>query len=382
MSSWKRQRHPEDVPTPVAVALADFCRRAKAPAPPALIREALALLKEEDDAAVREITDVAPAAEPLGPFAVIDLVRGTPAATAADRQRNGFYELVRVASDEADEAPPPLAPVPPRARPTAPARTKRQRRATVSDKIAPRKRVPGSEAPRAAPRQPPPGTSFLPKRNLPAPRGRFTRVDPSRSTYEALLKPGSREALQIIVEQSATRFHVHRTLEPGYCGRSGAPLTVEDVEGALTRHQLFKVVREREREKVLTALTTGRGSVALAAKELELKPRNIDDLVGELRLKREAAEIKERFVREALDPSNLSLRLAMIGRQRYLADLKIEKRFADALKRDLTELLDDSKEAAPTVDELVALVSKKHAIVAELLSRAIEQLGLVRRYTR
>jgi hypothetical protein len=392
MSGWKRKRHPDDVPTPVAVALADFCRRAKAPASPALVRDALALISDAQDAQVRAITDAEPAATPLGPFAVVDLLKGTPAATAAERQTSGYYDMARLAAEDVDEAPRAPAPAsPPRPAPaspraSAPRATKerkgRKPRQTVSDRIAPRKRAPGAEPPRSRPQQPLPGTAFLPRRNLPAPRGRFTRVDPSRSTYEALLKPESKDSLSALVEQCPTRFHVFRTLEAAYTGRSGAPLSVDEVEGALSRHQLFGALQKKEREKVLTALTTARGSAPLAAKELGIKPAEIDGLVAGLRLKREAGEIKDRFVREALDPSNLPLRLSLLGRQRYLADLKIEKRFTDALTRDVTKLLDDCAEAAKTVGELVELAAKKHALVPDLLNRAVDRLGLTRRYLR
>lgn len=390
MSGWKRKRHPDDVPTPIAVAVADFCRRARAPASPGIVREALSLLGDADDAAVREVTDAEPEATPLGPFAVVDLVKGTTADVAAERQRTGYYELARVAAADEDEEPTPApAPAPPRpsagrAPTTKATKEKRARkpRLSMSDKIAPKRRSPGGEAPRAKPQQPLPGTAFLPKRKLPAPRGRFTRVDPTRSTYEALLKPESKDSLSALVEQCPTRYHVFRTLETGYTGRSGEPLSVADVEGALTRHQLFGAMQKRERERVLTALTDARGSAPLAAKELGIRPKEIDGLVAGLRLKREAGEIKDRFVREALDPSNLPLRLSLLGRQRYLADLKIEKRFTDALTRDVTKLLDDSAEAATTVADLVALTAKKHALVPDLLNRAVDLLGLTRRYTR
>ncbi|MBL8918499.1 MAG: hypothetical protein JNJ54_06530 [Myxococcaceae bacterium] len=390
MSSWKRKRHPDDVPTPVAVALADFCRRAKAPASPALVREALALISDAQDAQVRSLTDEAPAATPLGPFAVIDLVQGATVATATERQASGYYDMARLAAEDADEASAPVdrqasvkpAPIP-RASAPRPAKEKKARkpRQTVSDRIAPRKRTPGSES-RPRPQQPLPGTAFLPRRHLPAPRGRFTRVDPSRSTFEALLKPESREALTVLVEQCPTRFHVFRTLETGYSGRAGAPLSIADVEGALTRHQLLGAMQKKEREKVLTALTSAKGSAPLAAKELGIRPAEIDGLVGELRLKREAGEIKERFVREALDPDNLALRLSLLGRPRYLADLKIEKRFTDALTRDVTKLLDGNADAATTVNELIELTAKKHALVPDLLNRAVDRLGLTRRYLR
>jgi hypothetical protein len=133
---------------------------------------------------------------------------------------------------------------------------------------------------------------------------------------------------------------------------------------------------------VLTAVASARGSTPGAAKTLGIRPAEVDALVGELSLKRQVQEIRERFVREALDPENLPLRLQLLGRERYLADLKIEKRFTDALTRDVTKLLDDCAEAAKTVPELVTMTAKKHALVEDLLSRAVERLGLVRRYLR
>jgi hypothetical protein len=386
MSGWKRQRHPDDVPTPVAVAVADYCRRAKAPASPALVRDALSVLTAAEDAAVRRLTDVDPPLAPLGPFAVVDLVKGTSPRVASERQASGYYEMARVSLEDAEEAPAPTSTKPLPARASAPRagepRKPRKARVTMSDRIAPKKRVAGSEAPRARPQQSLPGTAFLPKRKLPQPRGRYTRVDSSRSTYEALLKPDAKDSLMAVVEQAPTRFHVFRTLETGYSGRAGQPLSVADVEGALTRHQLFLGLKKKERDGVLTAVASARGSTPGAAKTLGIRPAEVDALVGELSLKRQVQEIRERFVREALDPENLPLRLQLLGRERYLADLKIEKRFTDALTRDVTKLLDDCAEAAKTVPELVTMTAKKHALVEDLLSRAVERLGLVRRYLR
>ncbi len=94
MPSWERKRQPDDVPTPVAIALSDFCRRAGVPASPRAVRSALSAISEAEDFRVRAVTDAEPAARPLGPYAVVDLVRGTPLDTAALRQRSGYYTLV------------------------------------------------------------------------------------------------------------------------------------------------------------------------------------------------------------------------------------------------------------------------------------------------
>jgi hypothetical protein len=188
--------------------------------------------------------------------------------------------------------------------------------------------------------------------------------------------------LATIVEQSPTRFHVYRTLEPGYTGRAGQPLTVAETESALTRHHLLAALERKERDLALGALATARGSFPLAAKELGLKADQLDRLVVELSLKREMREIQERFIREALAPSNLNFRLQLLFRARYLADLKIEKRFSEALVRDLTRLLDESVDATSSAQQLVSTTAKKYAMVEELLLRAVEKLGLTQRYTR
>src|SRR6516164_4643943 len=111
MASWERKRQPDDVPTPVAVAVSDFCRRAGTPAAPRTIREALSTVSETDDFRIRAVTDAEPPVRPLGPFAVVDLARGTPGDTAALRERSGYYALVEelLALQDQRAAPPTVA---------------------------------------------------------------------------------------------------------------------------------------------------------------------------------------------------------------------------------------------------------------------------------
>ncbi|MFP2926404.1 hypothetical protein ACLESO_14530 [Pyxidicoccus sp. 3LG] len=113
----------------MAVAVSDFCRRAKSPAPAPEVREALALLAEDDDFRVRELTDAEPEAAPLGPFAVVDILRGTAASLAAQRQACGFYDVARELAHVREEKTP--APLPSSQRPhfaTPPGRTGRRGR--------------------------------------------------------------------------------------------------------------------------------------------------------------------------------------------------------------------------------------------------------------
>src|SRR4051794_29475282 len=95
MSTWQRRRQPDEVPTPVAVALSDFCRRARAQATATDVRQALSALSDEDDFRVKALTDSDPEARPLGPFAVVDMVLGTSATLAAQRESCGYYALAR-----------------------------------------------------------------------------------------------------------------------------------------------------------------------------------------------------------------------------------------------------------------------------------------------
>ena len=124
--AWQRKRLPEDVPTPVAVAVSDFCRRARAPASPGLVRDALAMLEDADDLRVRELTDAEPTAR-LGPFALVDVVRGTRATVAAEREHSGYYDEIRKVARESKVSRPDVPvltssprPKPPRAAPSAP----------------------------------------------------------------------------------------------------------------------------------------------------------------------------------------------------------------------------------------------------------------------
>ncbi len=390
MIDWQRKRHPEDVPTPIAVALSDFCRRAKAPASPALVRDALALLAEGDDARVRALTDAEPEARPLGPFAVIDLLAGTTAAVAAQRQEEGFYDRERRrAAAHPSEAPAPRGPMPnlvsppPRGRAEAqaqapaPPKARRARAQTVLQKIAPKKRKAGEGRSQPRPTAALPGSAFLPKRQLPAPRGRFTTVDPTRVGFESLFRPAGRATLAALLEQVPHRVALLRALEQGYTGRRGQALSIGDVEDLLEHHALFDLIQTKEREGVLASVLEQKGSIGGAAHAFGMSGEELELLVGALGLERELREIRERFVKEALSPSNLGPRLELLFRSRYLEDLRLERKFPAALEQELRALVDEVREAATSVPTLVDLLSRQHALNPESLRRALEKLGLL-----
>jgi hypothetical protein len=378
MIDWQRRRHPDDVPTPVAVALADFCRRAKAPASPSLVRQALSTLDEADDFRVQTLAEDEPQARPLGPWAVIDLIRGETAEVASQREKLGYYQVVEALVEEREKkAPPPLpAPVlPPRSAPrqAAPApsapRAKKQTKAErVAERVAPQRREAGPP-----PGPAPFGTSALPKRALPPPRGRFANVDPSRSAIDGLARPEAEETLQALVDQSPTRFALFRTLASGYTGRAGKPLSDDDVGALLERTGHLDAMRKKERSGVLLAVADAKGSLGRAAGSMGMTLGQLEFLVKDLKVAKELKEVRERFAREALATGNVALRLDLLGRDKYLADLGVEKQVHQALTKDLTAL---AKTTDGPAAHIVSRMAQQHGLSLPLLRKAVEKLGL------
>lgn len=383
MMAWQRKRLPEDVPTPVAVAVSDFCRRARAPASPGLVRDALAMLEDADDARVRELTDAEPTAK-LGPFALVDVVLGTKTSVAAEREQAGYYEEIRkVAREHPKKLATPLPALTslpgkraaPKAQPSAP-RARKPKAQTLKEKIAPHKRRAG-EFDRTAPEPSLPGSSFLPKRNLPTPRGRFTTVDPSRASFEALFRPEARETVEALIAQVPHRVALLRTLEQGYVSKRNQTLSVGDVEDVLEEHDLFELIEKKERDGVLASVIDQKGSLGRAAHAFGLTVEELEKLIGALGIDAEVTQVRERWIKEALASENLSLRLDLLFRSRYLEDLGIERKFAQVLTKELAGLVNEVKDAATTAPTLVDLIARQHALHAESLRRALEKLGLL-----
>ncbi|OJT24485.1 hypothetical protein BO221_15150 [Archangium sp. Cb G35] len=387
-SHWQRQRQPDDVPTPVAVAVSDYCRRAKAPATPTEVREALALLSEADDFRVRTLTDTEPAATPLGPFAVVDVLKGTAPALAAARQGCGFYEVVqelaRVHEEKRPPAPPPAPEVPtfatpaPRAGvpapvPAKPEQAPKSRGETVQARIAPRKRT----APEAAPPESEEfeETSAFLKRDLPKPRGRFTRLDAPKTSYQELTRSSGKDVLEAAVGSHEHRFALLQSLAQQYNGSRG-DLTLGELEGVMRAHGLMEAMEKREHTAILSAFTEHRGASGRVGWALGLSPSELRQLEAKAGISREVEELRERFRREALTARNLTQKLDLLGREKYLVDLGIKKRFTDMLRRELDVLVRDELPGVKTLSELADVVARKHGAPSELVLRALERLGV------
>jgi hypothetical protein len=394
-SLWQRRRQPDDVPTPVAVAVSDYCRRAKAASSPTEVREALALLSEEDDFRVRTLTDTEPEVSPLGPFGVVDILRGTPPSLAAQRQACGYYEVVqelaRVREEKTPPAPAPVAPQvptfsvpPPRPAPAEGAdddsagrgkadKAARPAAESLQDRIAPRKRAStpelGSEesAETDAPR-------FL-KRDLPKPRGRFTQVAAPKVSYQLLVRAEGKDTLESALGQNEHRFALLKSLAEHYNGAKGE-LSLVDLESVLRSHELMDTLVAKERQALVSAYTEQRGAAGRVAWALGLSPSELQRLVAMVGLQAEVEELRERFRREALGGRHLTQRLDMLGRDKYLVDLGIKKRFAETLRKELEGLVRDELSGAHDLPGLALAVARKHGAPQELVLRAIERLGM------
>ena len=384
MASWERKRQPDDVPTPVAVAVSDFCRRAGAPASPRAVREALSALSDSEDFRIRLVTDGEPPVRPLGPFAVVDLARGTPADVAALRERSGYYALVEemlsldlradsgagepaAAGRTSPAAPPAPAPAesagaePGTAAGASPERvderpahldraSEARTRGTVAERIAPRRRGPQEAA---------------------KPRGRFTRVETQRAPLEALAAAPGRSELEGLLAQHGHRAAVLQALAHGYAGARGASPSMEELDALLAEHGLLAAAEARERELILSALAEHRGALGRVAWALGLRPPDLQALVSRLGLAPEVELARERYRREALASARWTVRLDLLGRTKYLADLGVEREFEERLRADLVRELEALGPGAGA-----PLLARRLAAPATLVERALDRLGL------
>ncbi|RKH70956.1 hypothetical protein D7X96_10205, partial [Corallococcus interemptor] len=254
--------------------------------------------------------------------------------------------------------------------------------AAVQERIAPKKRATDTEdgdTAQAAPAaQQPPAEEEPPrflKRELPRPRGRFTRVEAQRLSFFELTRAEGKETLEAAIQASEHRYALLRTLEHRYNGPRGE-LTQVDMENVLRQHGIMETLEARERENLRTAVASQRGATGRVAWALGLSPSELQRLTHALAMEEEVEALRERFRNEVLATSHLTHRLDLLGRDKYLVDLGIQKRFADALRKELERLAKDALPDATDLHSLANVVGRKHGAPAELVTRAFERLNL------
>jgi hypothetical protein len=392
--TWKRKRSPDDVPTPVAVAVSDYCRRAKKPASAAEVREALSLLSEDDDFRVRELTDGEPDLSGLGPFAVIDRILGTETELCARRQDVGYYDVVRELVREQESKVParsePFAASPPRAvgsvgqvaMPDRPAsRASAPAKLTVQEKIAPKKRSREDLAAKAELETPDAEMeeAASARKEKPAPRGRFRQLEPVRRYLEELEETDGRDYLLEVLEQARHRIEVRDVLARDFNAPHDRPINLSDVDAALQQHTLLEPLLKEERAQLSKLYREHRGASGRVAWALGISTSDLSRLVkaheGTLNLE----ALRDTYRKEAMSPDNLTARLDLLGRTKYLADLGIAGKFEKALEKDLRALMDSVGRDDRSSAESLEAAALKADVPKELLGRALEKLGIQRR---
>jgi hypothetical protein len=365
-AGYQLARDPDEVPTPLAIAAADFCRRAGRPSSPEAVRLALARLDDSDDGALQALVDAEPEARPLGPEALVDLVRGLHPDEAAAREDSGYYLAMARA---------PRVPAPPRSatrRVVAPskpsalqlreqqkaevvlaleqaggdlpraakslgieleqlqARLKRfsllrqartlARGPGVPEAIAPVVRPKGTRQARVRPLAavPPP----LPKRGAGRlPKGRMilgTAV--ARDPRELERAAGKDELGELLRNFRGNRLALLERLNQIFRSPKG-PLTVEQLDALITRHGLRAEADQLERENLVFLFTQARGDLPAVAKKLKLKPGALKRELQERGLWAEAERIRDRFRRELFGRATSEQVQSLLTRQSYLKEI-------------------------------------------------------------
>jgi hypothetical protein len=213
------------------------------------------------------------------------------------------------------------------------------------------------------------------RRDLPKPRGRCTQVAAPRISYQTLLRAEGRDLLDSTMAQNEHRFALLKSLAEHYNGAKGE-LTLADLESVLHTHELLEALATKERQALLAAYTEHRGAAGRVAWALGLSPSELQRLVTTLRLSAEVEELRERFRREAMGTHHLTQRLDLLGRDKYLADLGLKKRFTESLRKELEESFQEELPGAQDLPGLALAVARKHGAPQELILRAIERLGM------
>jgi hypothetical protein len=366
---WARKRTADAIPTPVAVALGAFCRKAGAPATPTEVREALRSLGAEEDFRVSTLTENEPPARPLGPYAVVDILGGTAPGLAAQREACGYYQLVRdFLAAEAfrveSRLPSPEGPLleasaspaqrPPAAPPPTVSSSTRQRgrlavAPTMAERIAPKRRLGGAGAPAAA-----------------LPRGRFAQLPSEQPSLDAL----GPAQLADLLAQHGHRPALLRALTSGRAQHVSGPA----LDRALETAGLLLGAVESECELVLSTLEEQRGAVGRAAWALGVRANEFLAWAERLGVTVAVERIRDRYRREALQPAPWTARLDLLGKRKYLEDLGVTVDFERSVTEDLRRAL-EATQGAP--EERTAVLANRLGVAPEALRRSLLRLGLL-----
>jgi hypothetical protein len=323
-----------------------WCAEAGRPAAAAEVRAALAPLGWDELLAVQALLADPPPARPLGPHALADLARGTPADVAAEREREGRYGRADPAAGAEESALP-----------------------------APEKAARGAARPRARGRAP---TAFVIHRA----RDRAGPVDggeadPRRPIAE-LLRPEGRSVLERLARRSGVaRARLAAALGERYRTPEG-PVSAEHVEALLREHGLARAFERRERDETLHAVRAAGGLLGGAAARVGLDRAGLDAAVARLGIAAEIERIREERRADLRGRATLGERARMLAREEdRLAELGLAAEFEADLRARLPEHLRAlAASGEPPVAGLARTLSLPRDAVEALAARC--QLDLSR----
>ncbi|HYD40573.1 MAG TPA: Fis family transcriptional regulator [Anaeromyxobacter sp.] len=281
-----------------------WCAEAGRQTAAAEIRAALAPLSWDELLHAKALLADPPPARPLGPAALADLARGTPADVAAEREREGRYrgELEDLAPEAAaDEGAPP----------------------------APR---PAQRGRRAGSRRPSPPVIHR-RRDRPAPA---PPASPAAPSFERLLDPPGRAVLERLVRKHGARRSFLLAELAGWRTVTGAAPTNEQLSAVLEHHGLARSFAHRERDELLHALRAARGDLRGAAARVGLERDAYERALARLGATADAERLRDERRAELRARATIAERCRMLAAESdQLADLGL----LDELERELRERL-------------------------------------------
>ncbi|MFT3915956.1 MAG: Fis family transcriptional regulator [Anaeromyxobacteraceae bacterium] len=321
--------------------VARWCAEAGRHAGAAEIRAALGGLSWDALLHARALLADPPPARPLGPFALADLARGTPADVAAEREREGRYlseetEAARDAGRAAGAAPAPEAP---------PAH-----KVTRTKKRGPAAQV---VVRRAADRPQPPEAST-----------------PALPLLADLFEPPGRAVVERLMRRhGGRRPHLLAALAAGW--RSPEGIADRELDALLDHHGLANAYAHRERDELLHALRAAGGSLAGAAERVGTTREGLVAAVARLDAGAEVERVRAERRDELRRRSTLTDRVAaLLGDAARVEDLGLSAELEADLRARLPEHARALRAAGePVADGLARTLALGPAQAAALAAR-------------
>ena len=316
-----------------------WCAEAGRQAGAAEIRAALAALAWDELLNACALLADPPPARPLGPAALADLARGTPADVAAEREREGRYrpELAEPVGGDAPAA--------------APARAARSR---------------------SGPRPPAPPIVHRKGDALPA----RPPAAPALPLLDELRLPAGRAVLeQLIRKRGARRTSLVAALA-GWRRGDGSSPEDGDLSLLLDHHGLARAFAHRERDELLHALRAARGDRASAARAVGLSPDGLQSALERLGADADAERIRDGRRAELRARSTLAERSRLLAQEaERLADLGLLAEVEADLRVRLPEHL-RALRAAHAPGGLAAAFARSMALSEPEALALAQRLGL------